>query len=201
MTAPETIDFNYPAPDGRDLPVRVAYADREFIFPFLEIAQALMHERAEKMSPSCDAAHERRAKFSNLKYERKCVTLAGLFTCSPISRTDDGTEAASGPAMHFHRWLRAVVLPMLEPEEWPPKRAKVARLSVKWTEKEIARFDSNLYAERELAALAHQLEREAVSISTDAPPPPAKPHALGRSTPQGFEFSAQAIEDVVNIKR
>ena len=122
---PETTDFDYLAPDGSHNTVRVALVANEFVFPFLEIARALLHDSADRMAPTCDAAHVRRVKFSNIKYERKCVTLAGLFTATPTSRTDDGSEAASGHAVHFHKWLRAVVRPLLNSEAWPPSSAAI----------------------------------------------------------------------------
>lgn len=130
--------FNYARHDGQDVTVYAALVDAEFVFPFMEIARALMCDRPEKLQPTCDAAHVRRLSFSNLRNERKCVTLDGLFTATVPSRTDTGREPAVGPAIHFHRWLRAVVLPLLSVDAWPPSDVAKAQRLAQWHETQAA---------------------------------------------------------------
>jgi hypothetical protein len=140
-TRPEAVTMNYAAPGGENVPFKLArLADGSHVFVFLEIAQALGYENAEKMTPACEREHIARVQFSNLLRPRKCVTLDGLFTATSASRTDDGTEDATGPAAHFHGWLRAVILPLLESAEWPPAILTQASLQRDWMVSELRRL-------------------------------------------------------------
>jgi hypothetical protein len=127
---PEALALAYTSPDGRTHAVKVAEVRDEFVFPFLEIAEALMYDRAEHMSPTCAKSDCKRIRFKNLPRARKCVTRDGLFHATQRSRTDDHSEAARGPAVHFHEWLRAVMLPLIEADHWPPTDEEVLALQL-----------------------------------------------------------------------
>lgn len=128
----DTFTLAYRAPDGRTLPVTAARADGQLFFPLVEIAQALLYECPERMRPTCDEVETRTLTLQGKRYPRKCVTLEGLFCATPASRTDNGTEAAAGPARHFHAWLRAVMLPAAQRETWPPDANAVLDLQLEW---------------------------------------------------------------------
>jgi prophage antirepressor-like protein len=146
ITPSDTLTLTYPAHDGHTHPVTAVRCDGEFFFPFTELAQALLYECPDRMRPTCDEVEIRTLPFAGKRYPRKCVTREGLFAATPASRTDDWSEAAYGPAIHFHRWLRAVMLPAIESEEWPPSETMIRTLQIGWLTTERERIDAAIKA-------------------------------------------------------
>jgi len=151
MHPPEAVSFLYSRPDGQDVTIYAAHVDDddEFVFPLFEIAQALFYPNPERVTHP----NAFRLSFSNLKNARKCVGMDALFTATPLSRTDTGHEPAVGPAIHFHRWLRAVVLPLLDGNVWPPSDVAKAIKIAAWHESEARRHNNAAAAYRDFLSM------------------------------------------------
>lgn len=146
---PNAVSFLYLRPDSQEVMIYAALVDGAFAFPLHEIAQALFYPNPERVTHPAAL----RVSFSNLKNARKCVPLDALFTATPISRTDTGQEPAVGPAVHFHRWLRAVVLPLLDVDAWPPSDVAKAQALAAWHEGDAARHSSAAAPYREFLSM------------------------------------------------
>jgi hypothetical protein len=133
MTQQTLVTIPYSAPSGAVIAFKAARLETgAHVFPFTEIAQALEYETAKWVKPRCDPAHVVSVKFENTPRARKCVTVEGLFTATPRSRTDTPDKPLPGPATHFHGWLRAVILPMLASTAWPVSALRQAELRRDW---------------------------------------------------------------------
>src|ERR1700676_4560960 len=92
--APDAVSILYVAPDASAHAVLIVDADDGFVFPFLELAQALLYHAADQMKPACTSEDIRRVRINGVRNPRKCVTLDGLFYATPRSKEtrerDDG---------------------------------------------------------------------------------------------------------------
>lgn len=151
---PATFSLSYTSPDGQTHQMRAAWTRGELAFVFQDIAEALLYDDAQRMVPTCLKSDVRRVQFKDTRHARKCVTSDGLFTCTPRSRTDDFTEAASGPAIHLHAWLRAVMIPLLELDHFPPTEDEALDYQCRYLARERERISRTLDAliEQRLAA-------------------------------------------------
>lgn len=123
--APVPVTVLYVAPDASEHAVLVADTENGFVFPFLELAQALLYRAADQMSPACSAFDVRRVRLNGVRNARKCITVNGLFYATPRSKETRERDDNQGDAAHFHAWLEAVMLPLLDLGHWPPTAVEI----------------------------------------------------------------------------
>lgn len=165
--------LTYIAPDNVEHGILVERQNGELVFSFAEIAQALQYANPENMTPACSKAHVRHIRFEGTPRARKAIVSGALFRATRLSTRDDW-EADTGPAAHFHAWLRAVVLPLLEFPDFPPPERTVLKFQAAYLTQQIKTLSERL---REVSDSVDQLTRIEASAEAVAAPDALTPHA------------------------